>query len=126
MDPLGFALENFDAVGQWRLRSEAQEPIDSSATLPDGTPVNGIAGLREVLLKPPYAQEFARTVISKMLTYALGRAGEPTDQPHIRAIMRDAASQNYSFESVIAGIVNSVPFQMRRAQPAAAAGAARR
>ena len=117
MDPLGFALENFDAIGRWRTRSESHEPIDSAAVLPDGTRVDGVAGLRDVLLRPPLDREFARTVISKMLTYALGRGPEPSDQPFIRAIMRAAAPGNFAFTSLITGIVNSAPFQMRRSQP---------
>jgi len=115
MDPLGFALENFDAVGQWRTLSEAHEPIDSSAALPDGTQLTGVAGLRDLLLRPPLNQEFARTVIGKLLSYALGRGVEPSDQPYIRSIMRDAASSNFAFESLLTGIVTSVPFEMRRA-----------
>ena len=114
MDPLGFALENFDAVGRWRTSSEAHDPIDSSAVLPDGTPIEGVVGLRNVLVRSPLDTEFARTVIAKMLSYALGRGPEASDQPYIRAIMRDAAPNQYSFESLIAGIVNSVPFQQRR------------
>ena len=94
MDPLGFALENFDAIGQWRTRSEAHDPIDSSAVLPDGTAIEGVVGLRNVLLRPPLDTEFARTVIAKMLSYALGRGSEASDQPYIRAIMRDAAPES--------------------------------
>jgi len=119
MDPLGFALENFDAIGRWRTRSESHEPIDSAAMLPDGTRVDGVAGLRDVLLRAPLDREFARTVIAKMLTYALGRGPEPSDEPFIRAIMRDAAPGNFALRSLITGIVNSPPFQMRRSQPGA-------
>jgi hypothetical protein len=117
MDPLGFALENFDATGHWRSRSEAHEAIDNTAMLPDGTRVAGIAGLRDVLLRPPFDREFARTVVAKLMIYALGRGAEASDQPFIRAIVRDAATKGYSFESLIAGIVNSAPFSMRRPQP---------
>ena len=117
MDPLGFALENFDATGHWRNRSEAHEAIDNTATLPDGTRVDGIAGLRDVLLRPPFDREFARTVVAKLMTYALGRGAEASDQPFIRAILRDAATSGYSFESLIVGLVNSAPFSMRRPQP---------
>src|SRR4030095_15234090 len=82
--------------------------------LPDGTRVDGVAGLREVLSSPPLDREFVRTVIAKLMTYALGRGVGASDQPFIRAIMRDAAPGGYSFESLIVGIVNSVPFSMRR------------
>jgi mono/diheme cytochrome c family protein len=124
MDPLGFALESFDATGHWRSRSEAHEAIDDSATLPDGTRIQGIGGLRDVLLRPPFDREFVRTVIAKMLSYALGRGAQASDEPFIRAIMRDAAPHGYALESVIAGIVNSVPFQTRRSQPPASAAVA--
>jgi mono/diheme cytochrome c family protein len=114
MDPLGFALENFDAIGHWRNRSEAHEDIDNLAVLPDGTRVDGVVGLREVLSKPPFDREFVRTVVAKLMTYAIGRGVGASDEPSIRAIMRDAAPSGYSFESLIVGIVNSVPFSMRR------------
>jgi hypothetical protein len=125
MDPLGFALENFDAIGHWRSRSESHEPIDNTAVLPDGTRVDGVGGLRDVLSNPPYDREFVRTVIAKLMTYALGRGMGASDQPFIRAVMRAAASAGYSFESLIAGVVNSVPFSMRRpASPAVGVTAA--
>ncbi len=124
MDPLGFALENFDAIGQWRNRSESHEEIDNTATLPDGTRVDGVVGLRGVLTSPPFDREFAGTVIAKLMTYALGRGVGASDQPFIRAIMRDGAPGGYSFESLIVGIVNSVPFSMRRPAPAVAVTAA--
>ena len=114
MDPLGFALENFDAIGHWRSRSESHEDIDNAAVLPDGTRVDGVVGLREVLSKPPFDREFVRTVIAKLMTYGVGRGVGASDEPFIRAIMRDTAPSGYSFESLIVGIVNSVPFSMRR------------
>jgi hypothetical protein len=121
MDPLGFALENFDAIGRWRTRSEAHDAIDSAARLPDGTRVDGVAGLREVLTTPPFDREFVRTVIAKLMTYALGRGVTAADEPFIRAVMRDAAASDYSFGKVIAAIVDSAPFSMRRSpQPAGA------
>jgi mono/diheme cytochrome c family protein len=116
MDPLGFALEQFDAVGEWRTRGESHEPIDASAALANGARFTGVAGLRQVLLAPPYNEEFVRTVVSKMLSYALGRGIEPTDQPYIRAIMKDAAPGRYGMQTLVRGIINSVPFQMRRAR----------
>ena len=126
MDPLGFALENFDAIGRWRTRSEAHDAIDSAASLPDGTRVDGLAGLREVLTSPPFDREFVRTVIAKLMTYALGRGMTASDEPFIRAVMRDAAASDYSFGAVIAAIVDSVPFSMRRSlQPVRATAAER-
>ena len=107
MDPLGYALENFDGLGRWR------EGVDSSGTLPDGTRVDGPAGLRNVLLSRK--DQFIRTVTERLLTYALGRGVEPTDMPAIRKIIRNAASNDYRWSSLIIGVVTSVPFQMRRA-----------
>jgi hypothetical protein len=113
MDPLGFALENFDAIGGWRA-TEADSPIDASGVLPDGTPFEGASGLRELLLSR--RQEFVRTVTERLLTYALGRGTEYYDAPTIRSIMRKAAPHNYRWSSVIEGIVKSTPFQMRRSE----------
>ena len=112
MDPLGFALENFDAIGRWRTLSEAQEPVDASGTLPDGTAFQGAAGLRQVLLSR--RQEFVGTVITKLLIYATGRDVGYRDFPTVRAIAREAAVSDYEFSSLILGIVRSGPFQMRR------------
>jgi hypothetical protein len=126
MDPLGFALEQFDAVGEWRTRGESHDPIDASAALANGTKFSGVDGLRHVLLAPPFDQEFARTVVAKMLSYALGRGIEPTDQPYIRTILRDAAPRRFAMGTLVRGIVNSVPFQMRRAQLKTAAETAQR
>jgi mono/diheme cytochrome c family protein len=111
MDPLGFALEPFDAVGSARA-----EQIDASGTLPDGTPFDGPAGLRAALLRRP--EIFVGTVAEKLFTYALGRGLEYYDAPAIRAVTRDAAHNDYAFASLILGVANSVPFQMRTA-PAA-------
>lgn len=111
MDPLGFALENFDAIGQWRSSGESQEPIDASGALPDGTAFRGPVGLRQVLLGQQ--QEFVGTLTEKLLTYAIGRGLEYSDMPAVRAIAREAASDNRLW-SVVLGIVRSVPFQMRR------------
>jgi hypothetical protein len=108
MDPLGFALENFDGLGRWRTG------IDSSGTLPDGTTLDGPAGLRRVLLDKKH--EFVTTTTERLLTYALGRGVEPFDMPAVRTIVRDAAQRDYRWSSVIMGIVKSVPFQMRRAR----------
>jgi hypothetical protein len=111
MDPLGFALENFDAIGGWRTASEAGTPIDASGQLLDGTKVSGPASLRDALLA--HRQEFAETVTEKLLTYALGRGAEYYDEPAIRRIVQTAARNDYKWSSLILGIVESVPFQMR-------------
>ena len=113
MDPLGFALENFDAIGGWRA-TEAGTPIDSSGVLPDGTQFEGAAGLREVLLSR--REQFVRNVTEKLLTYALGRGTEYYDAPAVRSIMREAAPSDYRWSSLIVGIVKSTPFQMRRSE----------
>ena len=111
MDPLGFALENFNGIGKWRT-SDANTPIDASGVFPDGTKFSGPAELRNMLLK--YREELVRTVIEKLLTYALGRGVEYYDMPAVRAIRRDAAP-DYRWSSVILGIAKSLPFQMRTA-----------
>ena len=127
MDPLGFALENFDAVGQWRsVEAEADAPIDASGTLPDGTPFTRPSEFRRGLLGEPWASEFVATVAEKLLTYAIGRGLDYHDAPAVRAIKRDAEADGYRWSSIVLGIVESAPFQMRRMQDAQAAhGAAR-
>jgi Protein of unknown function (DUF1592)/Protein of unknown function (DUF1588)/Protein of unknown function (DUF1585)/Protein of unknown function (DUF1595) len=113
MDPLGFALENFDAIGEWRSQDRyAAVPIDASGQLVDGTVVNGPGDLRKALLKRP--QQFVQTMTEKLMTYALGRSVEYYDMPEVRRIVRDAAGENYRFSSIVMGIVKSAPFQMRR------------
>ena len=114
MDQLGFALENFDAIGEWREVYSSGAPIDASAELPDGTKFKGPTELRKVLLS--HSDDFLTTMTDKMLTYALGRGLEATDAPAIRQIKREAARGNYRFASVIQGIVTSMPFTMRLAQ----------
>jgi mono/diheme cytochrome c family protein len=114
MDPLGFALENFDAVGAWRT-TDSGASIDSTGTLPGGVQVRGVAGLRQVLATT-YREQFVRTVIEKLLIYALGRGAGRYDMPAVRAIARQAAANDYRWSSVIQGIVNSLPFQMRRSE----------
>ena len=114
MDPLGFALENFDAVGAWRAR-DAGLPIDASAVLADGTTAfDGPAGLRRVLLDR--SEQFVETVAEKLLTYALGRGIEHYDRPVIRAVARAAAEDDHRWSSLILGIVESTPFRMRRSE----------
>ena len=114
LDPLGFALENFDAVGQWRTVSESGEKIDASGVLADGTKVDGVADLRKALLSRPNV--FAGTMTEKLMTYALGRGLEYYDMPAVRAVTHQAARNDYRFSSLILGIVESTPFQMRRSQ----------
>jgi hypothetical protein len=111
MDPLGFALENFDAIGGWRS-TEAGSPIDSSGVLPDGTQFEGASGLRKVLLGRREA--FVMNVTEKLLTYALGRGVEYYDAPAVRSVMRQAAPSDYRWSSLITGIIKSTPFRMRR------------
>ncbi|MEP7367341.1 MAG: DUF1592 domain-containing protein [Acidobacteriota bacterium] len=113
MDPVGFSLENYDAVGRWRTSEEAV-PVDADGGLPDGSKFAGVAGLRKALLQRP--EVFATTFTEKLLTYGLGRGVESFDAPAIREVTREARSNNYRFSSFILGIVNSTPFQMRRAQ----------
>ena len=114
MDPLGFALENFDGIGAWRTM-DAGDPIDPSGVLPDGTPFRGPAELQRVLLESKSA-EFVATATERLLTYALGRGVESYDAPAIRNIIREAAPNNYRWSSLILGIVKSTPFQMRRSR----------
>jgi hypothetical protein len=114
MDPLGLSLENYDFVGRWRTVDEARMPIDASGVLPDGTKFEGPAGLREVLTRRP--DRFVRTFTEKLLTYAIGRGLEHYDMPTVRSITRDASRDDYRASTLILGIVNSVPFQMRRRQ----------
>ena len=113
MDPIGLSTENFDAVGRWRTREEGH-PIDASGGLPDGAGFTGIDGLRSALLARP--ELFVSTTTEKLLTYATGRGLEAHDASHVRAITRDARATGYRFSSLILGVVNSAPFQMRRAR----------
>lgn len=123
MDPLGFALENFDALGKWR-KDDGGAPIDAAASLPDGTQFDGVAGLRQLM--GSHKEDFVRTFTEKLLAYAIGRGIESSDRAAIRKIARDAAAQDYKWSAVIVGIVNSVPFNMSVAgneKPAAVARA---
>ena len=113
MDPLGFALENFDGVGEWRVK-ETGGTIDPTGQLGTGAPVDGPVGLRNAILGQ--REMFVRTLTDKLMTYGLGRGVEHKDKPIVRAVARDAASQNYRFSSIVLGIVNSAPFQMKKAQ----------
>jgi Protein of unknown function (DUF1592)/Protein of unknown function (DUF1588)/Protein of unknown function (DUF1587)/Protein of unknown function (DUF1595)/Protein of unknown function (DUF1585) len=115
MDPLGFALENFDGIGEWRVK-EPGGRIDPTGQLADGSRVDGPVALRKAVLKRP--ELFVRTVTQKLMTYGLGRGMEYTDMPVVRGIASASATQNYRFSSVVLGIVKSVPFQMKTAQNA--------
>jgi len=112
MDPIGFALENYDAVGKWRAK-EGEAPIDASGKLPDGRTFEGPAGLRKLLIER-YRDDFVATVSGKLLIYATGRGLEAYDMPTIRAIMKKAAGDDYRLTALIAAVVESEPFQMRR------------
>ena len=111
IDPLGFALENFDAIGGWRTTDESGKAVDAKATLVSGADVEGLAGLRALLLERP--QQFPTTLTAKLMAYALGRRVEYYDKPAIRQIVRDAAATDYRWSSLIMGIVKSPAFQMR-------------
>ncbi len=114
MDPLGFALEHFDAIGQWRTTGEAGDSIDASGVFPDGTQFQGLAGLKAVVLRNP--EQFVRTVTEKLTTYALGRGLEYYDMPAIRQIIQEASRDEYRWSSLVLGIVESLPFQMRSSE----------
>ena len=113
MDPVGFMLENFDAVGRFRT-AEDGVAIDASGNLPDGLNFVGESGLQKAVLNRP--ELFVSTTTEKLLTYALGRGLDYYDAPAVRKIVRDAHNNDFRFSSLIVGIVNSTPFQMRRSQ----------
>jgi hypothetical protein len=109
MDPLGFALENFDALGKWRTMADG-EKVDVSASLPEGTAFEGIAGLRNLLLN--HKEDYVRTVTEKLLAYAIGRGIEYYDLPAIRKIARESAPADSRWSSLVLGVVKSPPFSM--------------
>ena len=111
LDPLGFALENFDGIGRWRA-TDAKQPIDASGMLPDGSTFSGPESFRAVLL--PRRGQFVTTLTERLLTYALGRGVEYSDMPAVRTIVRDATASDFQWSALITGIVKSVPFRMRR------------
>jgi hypothetical protein len=121
MDPLGFSLENFDAVGEWRTNDDGSQ-IDPSGTLFNGVKVDGPVALRNMLTSNP--DVFAKVLTEKLMTYALGRGVEYADMPTVRGILRDASHDNYRFSSIVLGIVKSTPFEMKEKQ-AAEGGSAR-
>ena len=116
MDPLGFALENFDGVGEWRVK-EPGGRVDPVGQLADGTAVDGPIGLRKAVMKHP--EMFVRTVAHKLMTYGLGRGVDYPDMPLVRSIARDAAPRNYAWSAIVLGIVRSAPFQMKVAPQSA-------
>jgi hypothetical protein len=111
IDPLGFALEHYDAIGAWRTTDESGRPVDAAASTLSGAKLDGLTGLRTLLLDQP--EQFPRTVTEKLMAYALGRRLEYYDRPAVRAIVRDAASNDYRWSALIAGIVKSPAFLMR-------------
>jgi hypothetical protein len=113
MDPIGFALDNFDADGKWRTKQggDGGTPIDASVDLYDGQHVDGPVGLRQALLR--YSPQFVRMFTEKMMTYALGRGVEYPDMPALRSIVKDVAKDNNRFSAIVLGIVKSAQFQMR-------------
>jgi len=112
MDPVGFSLENFDAVGRWR-KTDVGQPIDATGGLIDGSEFSGVVGLEQALLNRP--ELFVRTLTEKLLTFSLGRGVEHYDAPAVREVVREARADDYRFSRLILGIVNSTPFQMRTA-----------
>jgi hypothetical protein len=111
MDPLGFALENFDPIGRWRTH-DGLSPVDPAGELPTGEVFDGIASLRASLARNP--ERFAGTVAEKLLAYALGRALDAHDSPTVRGIVRDAAASDYRWSAIVLGVSRSQPFIMRR------------
>jgi mono/diheme cytochrome c family protein len=111
IDPVGFALENFNSVGQWRQTSDDGTALDTAGVLADGSKIDGPVALRNVILSRPDA--FATVLTTRLLTYALGRGLEPSDMPVVRKIVRQAARNQYRFDTIVQGIVDSAPFQMR-------------
>jgi hypothetical protein len=111
IDPLGFSLENYDAIGAWRTR-DAGQALDVSAVMPDGFKFDGVAGLKTVLMNRK--DQFVEGFVERLMTYALGRGLEPQDMPAVRAVRRKAAADGYKADTIIQAIVESVPFQMRK------------
>ena len=107
-EPIGIALENFDGVGAWRHQDEGQ-PIDPSGVLANGTEIDGVASLRDLLVQN--SEQFVRVMAGKLLTYGLGRGVEDQDMPLVRAIARGSATGDYRFSALVLGVVKSEPFQ---------------
>jgi hypothetical protein len=108
MDPIGFALENFDAIGAWRTQ-DAGNPIDATGVLVDGSKLDGLKGLRDALVR--YSPQFVRVATEHLMTYALGRGVEYYDMPLVRSLVRESERDNYKFSSLIMAVVKSEPFQ---------------
>ena len=117
IDPPGFALENFDAIGGWRTTDESGLPVDATARMANGAPIEGLKGLRDQLLTP--RDRFPAVVTEKLMAYALGRRIEPFDRPAIREVVRDAAASDYRWSAIVLGIVRTVRRSMRRSLRAA-------
>jgi hypothetical protein len=115
LDPIGFALENFNAVGAWRT-DEAGSRIDATGELADGAKINGVVELRQSLLSRP--ENFVSTVVEKLMIYGLGRGLDTRDMPQVRSIVSSAAQDNYKLTSLILGVVQSTPFRMNTAEAA--------
>ena len=113
MDPLGFALQNFDGIGAWRVK-EPGGAIDPTGKLADGSDVDGPVALRTAIMRHP--EQFVRTFVEKLMTYGLGRGLEHYDMPVVRGINRDAARQTNRFSAIVTGIVSSAPFRMKAPQ----------
>jgi hypothetical protein len=122
MDPLGFALENFDALGKWRSESDGA-PIDAGSSLPNGATFTGAAGLRKLLSEQE--EDFVRTLTEKLLAYAIGRSVDYNDLPAVRQVVRDAAPSNYRWSAIILGIVKSTPFRLGSVEDESASQLAR-
>jgi hypothetical protein len=114
IDPAGFALENFDAIGRWRTVDESFNPIDASGVLPDGTAFTNVNEFRDALARHP--DRFVHTLTEKMLTYALGRGLEHYDMPAVRRILAEPKADGYRMQAIVQGIVESMPFQFRRSR----------
>jgi hypothetical protein len=114
IDPVGFSLENFNAVGQWRDIEVEGAPVDASGAVPGGGQFRGVDGLEDALLARP--ELFVTALTENLMTFALGRGVDYYDAPAVRKIVKDAAKDDYRFSSIILGVVKSIPFQMRRAE----------
>jgi hypothetical protein len=122
MDPIGFALENFDGIGTWRAKENNQK-VDASSVLFDGTKINGVVDLRNALMR--YSPQFVRVFTEKLMIYALGRGVDYDDMPVVRSIVHDGERNNYKFSTLVLGIIKSDPFQMNRKPDGAVAAASR-
>jgi hypothetical protein len=111
MDPIGLALENFDAIGKWRVTDDGT-PIDPSGTLVDGTKIDGVKGLRDALIRNK--AQFVRVLAEKLMIYGVGRGTEYFDMPEIRAIVHDTEKNGYKFSTLVLGVVKSEQFQMNQ------------